>query len=506
MILNKGQPQQRPVIIEFPMCLFLNKAKKVRVFSVNHIPTKYMCRLFAECIRQRRLPQLKASILGSPLLWIELDHTRKSDMETLARRLKSNITACCLPDINLHFMRRHMRALNRMDLEQAAAVVLAAIRNDMGIPNRREIINTLVGELDPKVITQSCTWLEESQREPKGTQEGIKLFKVVNTLDRMLREQSDAILSSEDSGEGSVRDWGSLLPLLLRVRRCKPHQQRCLFIPRWIFDAAGMEPPPQYAAWGKYDVPLPGHEPELLVDYNEDNIILSRHHFRTLQRRLLRIHRFRDPKIRYRKAVNGFVVDVIHRARFLISKAFSSNNTIVVAHYFLALQRRLQRKAGSCMYRVGPFQENESRRHVQNNPDILTTFEQHLASFGRQKGLPVTEAVLPQIDRCCLLMKQYVKVYGGGRRENFVYTRGKSAKSSRGAEDQYNLLCKCLSTLSMAAKKEGLPYPAPVQKFLPIKTMVDNKTFGDDAFADGKIPGWEIWLTQREETGMLHRA
>lgn len=399
-----------------------------------------------------------------------------------------------------------MRALNRMDLEQAAAVVLSAIRNDMGISNRREIINTLVQELDPKVITRSCMWLEEYQEEPKATQEDVKLFKVLNTLDRMLREQCDAILSSDDGDEGSVKDWGSLLPLLLRVRRCKPSQQRCLFIPRWIFDAAEMKPPPQHAAWGKYDMPLPGHEPELLVDYNEDNIILSRHHFRTLQRRLLRVHKYWDPKIRYRQAVNDFVVDVIHRARFIISKAFSSNNTVVVAHYFLALQRRLQRKAGSSMYRIGPFQENKSRRQVQNNPDILTTFEQRLSVFGRQKGLPVTEAVLPQIDRCCLLMRRYVKVYGDGKRENLVYTPGQSARSSRGAEDQYNLLCNSLSRLSMAARKEGLPYPEPVQKFLPIKSMVDNRSFKDDAFADGKIPGWETWLAQREVTGMLHRG
>lgn len=497
VILNKGQPQERPVVTKFPVILNINRLKSVRVSSVNRIPDKYIARVFAECIRQHRLPELEVSILGYRLPWIEFSDNRKSEVKSLARHLKSNLMACCLPEIDLHFMRRHMKALNRMDLEQAAAVVLSAIRNDLGIPNRRETIDSLVRELDPKIITWSCMWLEDNDREPR-----TNIEKVKKTLDRILMEQPKAIKSSDDSGKGYFKDWKSLLPLLLRIRRSGRSQRRCLFIPRWIFDVAGMRPPPQYTVWGKYGVPRPGHEPTSLIDYGKDNIILSRHHFRTLQRRLLRLYRFWDPKIRYRQLVHDFMADVFYGARFLISKAVSSHNTIVVAHYFFALQRRLQLKVGSPMYKIGS-KETESRKHIQNNPDILTTFEQRLSDFSRQNGLPVNEDILTQIDQCCLLMRAYVEVYGGGRRANLVFTLGQSAKSSRGAVDQYNLLCKGLSTLCTAAKKEGLPYPEPVHKFLAIRTMVDKQAFGDDAFANGKMLGWQTWLAQRGNLGVI---
>jgi hypothetical protein len=45
--------------------------------------------------------------------------------------------------------------------------------------------------------------------------------------------------------------------------------------------------------------------------------------------------------------------------------------------------------------------------------------------------------------------------------------------------------------------------PGPVRKFLAKDIMAWNSSFSDDAFAGGRVPGWEAWLAQRREVGLL---
>ena len=66
----------------------------------------------------------------------------------------------------------------------------------------------------------------------------------------------------------------------------------------------------------------------------------------------------------------------------------------------------------------------------------------------------------------CLLTKEYVDVYCQGQRQN--------------------------------AKNQGLnEVPGLVHKFLARDLMHWNNAWGNDAFADGKIPDWEVWLRER---------
>ncbi|KAL8819624.1 MAG: hypothetical protein Q9191_007695 [Dirinaria sp. TL-2023a] len=274
---------------------------------------------------------------------------------------------------------------------------------------------------------------------------------------------------------GSLTDWESLLPLLLRVRRCSP-RCRCLFIPQWVFDAAGMEPPPERAVWDSRGCVRPGQEPMTGSTPKSDDIILNRKAFRALQRRLLRHYRSWDPAVRLGKAIADLEADIKYGADLIRSMVLPSRDTLVAAHYFFAPQRRLQRTVVS---------DYGWRR------------------FLRKTGVSVTGAVLPQIDQCCLMMEEYVSVYGDGDRNNLVFVRGSRGGSGRGAVDVYNSLCDILRILCKAARDQGLAHPGPVHKFLAKDIMAWNHSFDDDAFANGRVPGWETWLAQRREAGLL---
>ena len=151
------------------------------------------------------------------------------------------------------------------------------------------------------------------------------------------------------------------------------------------------------------------------------------------------------------------------------------------------------------------LEKGESGNVMQNNPDIPNIFEQRLSDFSGEKGVPVTGPILLQIDQCCLLMERYVSVYGKGKgnRNNLVFRRGIGGGSNRSDVDNCNLLYDILKTLSKAARNQELDHPEPVRKFLAKDIMAYNQSFQDDAFADGRVPGWKTWLNRRRMSGLL---
>lgn len=489
MVLNQGLPQQRPMP-SLPKSHVDSSGPAVRGSLQGLLTDEEISSLFLSCMMQGRVSKL-------------LNTSKRREIENGGtQRFNSNVHACCDSGVGINFMKRNVRALNRLDLEQAAAIVISAIRNDARITNQEVIIPALVKELDSDLISESCMWLESHQRHPGATVQEAKFANLVKMIGGMLKESQN---STESSGIGSlnqVKVWASLMPLLLRVRRRSP-QSRCLFIPQWIFDAADVKPPAQFMIWGKDGTICPGHEPTASSVDEVNDVILSRKRFRSLQRRLLRFHRFWHPDIRLRKAVRDFEADVIFSAKRIKSMVIPSQDTLVVAHYFFALQRRLQRKVVSDLQWTGFLEKGQSGLILQNNPNIPTTFERRLSHFSGQVGIPITGPVVPQIDQCCLLMEEYVSVYGGGDRRTLTFVPGVRGGSGRGAVDDYNLLCDILRTLNKAAKEQDLPHPEIVRKFLAKDIMSYNESFQDDAFANDTVPGWEKWLARRREDGVL---
>ncbi|KAI4235948.1 MAG: hypothetical protein L6R40_006316 [Gallowayella cf. fulva] len=489
MVKCQGAPLQRSHVV-LPQDPLNDIRIAVQARDPSSLTEEDLVSLFTDCVLHRLLPEFENNSRQSPNI----------------RCFQSNVRVCYDRFFDIEFMKTNIRMLNRVDLEQAAAVVISAIGNDPSITERSEIVSVLIRELAPFLLTHSCMWLEEHQRHPKAPINEGKLSRLISLTKRMSNKSYSSAIDFEfDSPTAIIRDWSNLLPLLLRVRRCSP-RTRCLLIPQWIFDAAGINAPPAYASAvqdTKIDL-TPGHEPTVATTaLSDEDIVLSRKAFRALQRRLLHYYRFWDPAIRLRKAITDFEANVIYSAEHIKSSVLPSRDTLTVAHYFLALQRRLQRKLVSDLGWTRFLEKGEGAKVFQNNPDIQSTFEQRLGEFSGQSGVPITGDVVVQIDRCCLLMEEYVRVYGKGDGQNLVFVRGRRGGSGRGAVDEYNLLCDIMRMLCQAAKTKGLAHPGAVRKFLAKDIMAWNQSFGDDAFADGVVPGWETWLAERRETGIV---
>ena len=406
------------------------------------------------------------------------------------KRVQYNILACRNCDKDVSFMKRNIASLRRLDLEQAAAIVLSAILNDDTIPEREDIIRSLIRNIDHSMLSQSCMWITPANFIEPG---GSKFSRLVALANR--------IFSKQDIDLGESSNWAALLPKLLRVRRVRPSDKtRCLFIPQWIFDAANVDPPPDYITWDTDGKTAPGDEP--MSPPPSDAIVLSKKAFRSLQRKLLSYHQFWKPSIDLRKAIHDLESDVIYGASTIKRKVPSANDTLLVAHYFMAIQRRLQRKIISSLG-GGFLEKGESGKFVQNTPNIPTAFEVTLSKVSGQAGVPIAGAVLPHIDQCCLLMERYVLVHGDGDRSSLVFKWGEYGGSGRGPVDEYNLLCDILGGLRKKAKEEGKEAPGPVRKFLAKDIMHYNDAWADDAFANCFVPGWEPWLKMRRERGVL---
>lgn len=475
MVMFNGEPKIRsyPCI---PDNLLDNKRNQVSIRGPTSLSDEALVSRFATCVLECRLL-----------------HFRRFYNGTDVKRLEANIYGCCDPRVDIAFMKRNIGSLLRLDLEQAAAVVISAIRNDDSIANRSEMVQALLKEIDPTVLRKSCMWLDYSDTNSAEDIQTCKFSHLVTQIRRILQDKHMV-----DMGE--VDDWTSLLPFLLRIRRSTP-RSRCLFIPEWIFREANTAPPSNFRVWDDQGRAQGGHEP--VLSSTPDSIILTRREYRCVQRRLLRYFRFWDPEVRLRQRIKKLEADVIYGAQHIRSQVLPSNNTLVVAHYFFALQRRLQRKVVSDLHWTGFLQKGESGTIMQNNPEIPTSFEDRLGALSGQSGVPLSGPILPQIDHCCLLMESYVQVYGKGDRTSLVFVPGVSGGSGRGAVDEYNLLCDVLKTLCNKAKKEGADMPGRVRKFLAKDIMASNHAFDDDAFAGGRVPGWMPWLATRREEGVI---
>ena len=196
----------------------------------------------------------------------------------------SNIHAGCNPYVDIAFMKAKIAALERLDLEQAAAVVIAAVRNDSRVENQAQLVSGLINGLDPSMLTQSCMWIDRRQWRTRGTAKETKMLGLVRLFQKMLRKFCEAD-NAEVDDVACIEGWKALVPYLLRVRRFKP-PSKCLFIPGWIFQTAKIEAAADRTVWDKNGYIMPGQEPMSTSEPSNTDLILSRKEFRRIQRRL----------------------------------------------------------------------------------------------------------------------------------------------------------------------------------------------------------------------------
>lgn len=487
MIIANGEPHSRIYPFDAPKDLAKKKGIPVSQPSLYNFTEEEVIALFTRCVLEYRLPSFQ-------------DSSWECDVN---KHFKANIYACCHASIDIEFMKGIVISRTGMDLEQAAAVVISAIRNDSDIADREKIVGDLIQVVEYDMLMKSCMWqygYYVDKRVPASDHRFRRFVKFFGYL--IADTRSEWCTNSYSSELGTINSWSQFLPILLRVRRAKP-RSRGLFIPEWVFNKACCEAPAEYKVWNSEGLVKPGHEPTAGMGMSlENHIILSRRNFRFCQRRLLNYRRFWEPAILLREAIEDLESNVLY-AEDIRSKVLSTQDTLVVAHYFFALQRRLQRKVVSSLGSTGFLEKGETANVMQNNSEIQSTFEQRLSDFSGQTGVPVSGPLIPQIDQCCLLMERYVNLYGAGDRKNLVFSLGVQGGSGRGPIDDYNLLCEILKILCKAANGQGIAHPGAVRKFLAKDIMAWNQSFDDDAFANGRVPGWETWLAQRREDGLV---
>lgn len=93
---------------------------------------------FASCVVERRLPAGFAKNVRDVHI------------------LQGNVHACCTTDTGVEFMKKIIRSRQRLDLEQAAAVVISSITNDEKINDSETMVRQLVQNVDSTMLTKSC--------------------------------------------------------------------------------------------------------------------------------------------------------------------------------------------------------------------------------------------------------------------------------------------------------------------------------------------------------------
>lgn len=466
MVKNEGAPRQRNLL---PIPEDLRNAPPMPLKGAPDSSGAIAIN-FASCVVERRLP-----------VW----STDVSDVG----RLQGNVHACCTPDRGIEFMKRIIHSRQRLDLEQAAAVIISSIANDEKINGSERLVQQLVLGLGSTMLTKSCMWIDSL--EDKETVQERKFNRYRDGVQKIIVSKD---LTTADTFSG----WADIVKVLMRVRRHN-RPRRCLFLPQWVFDAANIQAPEYFrTTWEIHGAVGHGIYPELPEgEQDGDGIVCSHNQFNYFQRRLFRFYRFWDPEIRLRKAVYSLQEDVKYSTDYIRTRIRDTDETLLVAHYFFALQRRLQLKVVSDNAWTSFLPKGGSSELFQNNICIISAFEEKLTKFSGQTGIPIAGNIGRLLQKCCLLMEEYVAVYAKGDRTKLVFVRDVRGGSGRGAVDSYNLLCDLLRLICTDKRSEGLEKPGKVHKFLAKDIMSWNNSFADDAFANGKVPGWEPWLAER---------
>lgn len=444
------------------------------------------------CIRERTIPA-RSSFHGE---------------YTVVHRYLQNINACRNQDVDIYHLIKLIKSRTRLDLEQAAGAIISAFVNAGRLDDAELLLRELAGVLSASDMSV-WHWHKLSQRYSQARQAMEALAKCSEKVYSSCEKMNAC--GSASPGPNRPQNYTELVRLLLRIRRVRP-KQRCLYIPAWLFKAAGIDPPGDHGPYlNGYQAKLAacGDAYEGILGYQypqmepgDDSIVLSKHLFRRVQNRIYKLYPFWDLEIRLRRDVRGLEDSVLYAADWVNEELRETDDVAKVAFWFFAYQRRMQQRVVSNYQCTRFLAKGEGATIYQNNLDMRSTFEEvlaRIAGFEGSDGLGTgSDDTLELIDKTCLLMKTYVDVHGAGKKKNLVYSRDRGGGSGRGPVDEYNMLCDILGDLEIRAKSSGIEHvPGPVYKFLAKDIMSWNDTWADDAFANDRVHGWEGWLKDR---------
>jgi hypothetical protein len=510
MVTNDGRPASRqPPKSDnpFPPLATLEEPEEVLKFPRGHngsfqdylnfrwdqnAESTKIADVVIDCLQLNRSPNRHHAGLGHP----KAKFRDAGDFN----RLCANVDALRNPKISVHNLMTWIRTRTRLDLEQGAAAVVSALWNDGRWTDAEELVHEMSG-----VLACASCWIEEGAELPARAQSMLALGHFGLKLQFLCQKVGTEI--------EPPRNYGDLIRLLLRIRRVAP-QNRAIFIPKWMFEEAGLEMPEYMKDFANeqrragslsvdselLDAGFVGNA-NPICPKQDDSIVASRKTFRAIQRRVFRLFHFWKPEMRLRRSIKKLEDQVLYATDWIEERMRSTDDVAQVAFWFFQFQRRLQLKIVSDYGWTTFLAKGETKTVYQNNVKMRSGFETVLARIAGQSGqdtLATRDDTLKLIDTCCLLMKDYVDVYGQGQKSNLVFRRGVRGGSGRGPVDEFNLLCDILWELRGRGRDEGMEkLPGPCYKFLAKDIMAWNNSWTDDAFADNKIHGWELWIAER---------
>lgn len=419
----------------------------------------------------RQLPDIIPDILSTG------DFKTLSNMATSVTSVSARVNLeTCAQKITASDLLAYIKASKRLDVEQAAAMVIACLRSD------EETVAKLVQTI-PSFFVETCMWREksdfelQSQYTPEAAQMRYK---------NRLLQQCSAVMYTKDV------DLVTLLKRIRRNREALGHAQRLCIPTTLIGSDDSVWQQPFYKSQSKVKV--------------DRAVVVPKTMFKRLQSWLSRLDLDMDPKSVFLRDSNALFSRFNHGNP--IDHLDSSKDIYAVAYNFMHIQRVLQRKIVSDYSSTDFLKKNEGSTLIQNRPDLMTTFEEVLVKKASDVGAlcaynipegvinPYTDSkdVLENAKDVCLMMQRYVKVFGAGKYSNLTFKKGDKGGGNRGPVNTYNKLVDTLYSVKLHAKSLGIPLEISCRKFLAKDIMQWNNSWHDDAFAPDHVPGWETYL------------
>ena len=448
-VLEHGRPRQRPLPHESDRASLIERLERWRSKKPVEVPIINEFQDYAQYDKAlcRRVAAMAIQIISSKkeprAHWI-----RPSDS---SEKFKANINALRSGITKDHLLEL-ISSKTRLDLEQAAAIIVSAFIEDGRMDDAMILVANLGG-----VLATSCMWLDEDFEFPVLTNPCPMFEALAESVQKCF---------TGDVRIGRPRTYAQLIPLMLQIRKAR-RPDRCLRIPAWMFEEAGIEQPstpvpplvthialartPQ--APERLNIPL--YPP---IESGDALVIVSRKKFSLLQRLIYRLLSQSEAKRRLSYDIAMLEGQVQYEEDWISWKLRESRDITQIALWFFHFQRRLQRTIAGNIGSTKFPEKGEGNNLYQNNLSIRSTFEVALSRLAGRKDGVISASLRTSelIARTCLLMKRYVEVYGDGKKDESTLRPDKPEEGEQGPVDEYKRLCNILEQLRKAATREGI--------------------------------------------------
>ena len=142
MVLESGAPQQREI---------KHRQTDRRIGSADLLDGRAAPLCTSEAICYELFTR---SVLGIDVPKFAEPHNPGDEI-----RLQSNIAASREPVVDVDYLKRFIAMEKRIEMEQAAAIVLSAIITDNNLKDREVTVRSLIKGIDHSTLVNSCMWM-----------------------------------------------------------------------------------------------------------------------------------------------------------------------------------------------------------------------------------------------------------------------------------------------------------------------------------------------------------